>query len=131
MAIERFAADGGSRSLRSEPFVDTNARMKFPPTSRSLPLIAVLGSAALAFAQPNLTEVTRQPDAYDAWKLALTPGAATDPATITVPAGFKIELLRSATAEEDSWVAMAFDPQGRLTIAREKQIGRASCRERV
>ena len=90
-------------------------------TLRCLSGIAILGSAMLALAQPNLTEVTRQPDAYDAWKLALAPGTATDPATITVPAGFKVELLRSATADEDSWVAMAFDPQGRLTIAREKK----------
>ena len=95
--------------------------MKFLPANRNLSLIAVLATAPLVFAQPNLTEVTHQPDAYDAWKLALTPGTATDPATITVPAGYKIELLRSATLEEDSWVAMAFDPQGRLTIAREKK----------
>ena len=82
---------------------------------------ALLASAALSLAQPGLTEVTRQPDAYNIWKLALTPGAATDAATITVPAGFKIELLRSATPDEDSWVSMAFDPKGRLTIAREKK----------
>ncbi|MEO7319104.1 MAG: heme-binding protein [Chthoniobacteraceae bacterium] len=92
-----------------------------PNALKCLSGIAMLGSAMFAIAQPNLTEVTRQPDAYDAWKLALTPGTATDPATITVPAGFKVELLRSATPEEDSWVSMAFDPQGRLTIAREKK----------
>ena len=91
-----------------------------PPTFLRL-CIALLGSAAFVLAQPGITEVTRQPDAYNTWKLALTPGAATDAATITVPAGFKIELLRSATPEEDSWVSMAFDPKGRLTIAREKR----------
>jgi putative heme-binding domain-containing protein len=84
-------------------------------------VIALLGGAALSLAQPGLTEVTRRPDAYNTWKLALTPGTATDAAAITVPAGFKIEILRSATPEEDSWVSMAFDPQGRLTIAREKK----------
>lgn len=83
--------------------------------------ITLLGSVALSIAQPGLTDVTRQPNAYNAWKLALTPGTATDAATITVPAGFKIELLRSATPEEDSWVSMAFDPEGRMTIAREKK----------
>ncbi len=77
--------------------------------------------AAACFAQAKLTEVTREPDAYNTWKLALTPGTATNPAAITVPRGFKVELLRSATPEEDSWVSMAFDPQGRLTIAREKK----------
>lgn len=86
--------------------------------------VALLGSVALSTAQEELTEVTKQADAYNTWKLALTPGKATDAAAITVPAGFKIELLRSALPEEDSWVSMAFDPQGRLTIAREK---RACC----
>ena len=64
---------------------------------------------------------TRQPDAYNNWKLALAAGTATDPAQITLPPGFKIELLRSAQPAEDSWVSMAFDPEGRLTIAREKK----------
>ena len=91
-----------------------------PPTFLRL-CIALFGSAALILAQPALTEVTRKPDAYNTWKLALTPGKATDAEGITVPAGFKIELLRSALPEEDSWVSMAFDPQGRLTIAREKK----------
>ncbi len=62
-------------------------------------------------------------DAYNSWQLA-KPGAqsqATDPATFTLPPGFKAELIRSAQAGEDSWVAMAFDPQGRVTLAREKK----------
>ena len=83
--------------------------------------IVGLGSAALSPAQTGITEVTHQPDAYNTWKLALTPGTATDAATITVPAGFKVELLRSAAPEEDSWVSMAFDSEGRLTVAREKK----------
>ena len=69
----------------------------------------LLASAAFSLAQEQLTDVTRKPDAYNTWKLALTPGTATDAAAITVPAGFKIELLRSALPEEDSWVSMAFD----------------------
>ncbi|MDR3405782.1 MAG: hypothetical protein P4L99_25075 [Chthoniobacter sp.] len=68
-----------------------------------------------------LDTTTRQPDAYNTWKLALAAGTATDPAAITVPPGFKIERLRSAQPDEDSWVSMAFDPQGRLTIACEKK----------
>src|SRR4029434_3990737 len=83
--------------------------------------ITMLCSVTLTLAQSDLTEVTRRPDAYDGWKLALTPGTATDPAMITVPAGFKVEPRRSAPPEEDSWVSMAFDPQGRLTVAREKK----------
>lgn len=62
-------------------------------------------------------------DAYNSWQLA-KPGAqtqATDAAGITVPTGFKVELVRSALPEEGSWVAMAFDPSGRITLAREKK----------
>ncbi len=60
-------------------------------------------------------------DAYNSWKLALGAQAATDAATVQVPPGFKAELVRSAQPEEGSWVSMAFDPQGRLTLAREKR----------
>ena len=38
----------------------------------------------------------------------------------TAPAGFKVELLHIATPEEGSWVAMTFDPQGRIVISPEK-----------
>jgi hypothetical protein len=62
-------------------------------------------------------------DAYNSWQLA-KPGsqnAATDAATLSLPPGFKAELVRSAQPGEDSWVAMAFDEQGRLTLAKEKK----------
>ncbi len=62
-------------------------------------------------------------DAYNSWQLA-KPGAqsqATDPADFTVPEGFRVRLVRSAQPGEDSWVAMAFDPQGGITLAREKK----------
>ncbi len=60
-------------------------------------------------------------DAYNSWKLARAGTAATDPATFTLLPGFKAELVRSALPEEGSWIALAFDPQGRLTLAREKK----------
>jgi putative heme-binding domain-containing protein len=62
-------------------------------------------------------------DAYNSWQLA-KPGSqnqATDPATITVPQGFKVELIRSAQPGEDSWVSMTFDPQGRIILGKEKK----------
>lgn len=62
-------------------------------------------------------------DAYNSWQLA-KPGAqshATDPSSFTVPEGFRVELVRSAQPGEDSWVAMAFDPKGGITLAREKK----------
>jgi putative heme-binding domain-containing protein len=42
---------------------------------------------------------------------------ATPAEEIAVPAGFKVELLRSAQASEGSWVSMAIDPKGRLYIS--------------
>ncbi len=62
-------------------------------------------------------------DAYNSWQLA-KPGSqnqATDPATLTLLPGFKAELIRSAQPGEDSWVSMAFDPQGRITLGKEKK----------
>lgn len=43
--------------------------------------------------------------------------AQTPPAEITVAPGFKIELLKSATKAEGSWVCMAIDGKGRLYIS--------------
>ncbi len=58
-------------------------------------------------------------DDYDQWKQALGAGQSADVATVQVVPGFEIELLKSARPEEGSWISMAFDPQGRLTISRE------------
>ncbi len=57
-------------------------------------------------------------DNYDQWKLASDKKTADPPKVWTIP-GFDIDLLRKATGDEGSWVRMAFDPQGRLTISRE------------
>ena len=62
-------------------------------------------------------------DAYNSWQLA-KPGAqalATDPSTLTLLPGFKAELIRSSSGDEGSWVSLAFDPQGRITLGREKR----------
>ena len=75
-------------------------------------------------AQANPFDFKKTFDAYNSWQLA-KPGAqnqATDPATLTLPPGFKAELIRSAQPGEDSWVSMAFDPQGRITLGKEKKV---------
>jgi hypothetical protein len=84
--------------------------------------VATLGRVD-AKAEENPFDPARAVDAYNSWTLARGANVATDPATIRVPAGFRVELRRSALPEEDSWVAMAFDPQGRITVAREKTPG--------
>ena len=38
-----------------------------------------------------------------------------------LPPGFEIELVRSARADEGSWISLIIDPKGRLIIAREQR----------
>lgn len=51
------------------------------------------------------------------WGDPLKSAHATAAETLVVPPGFKAELLRSAEAEEGSWISMAIDPKGRLIIS--------------
>jgi putative heme-binding domain-containing protein len=44
------------------------------------------------------------------------PRSATPPASITVPAGFEVTLVRSAQESESSWISMAFDETGRIIV---------------
>ncbi len=57
---------------------------------------------------------------YEQWRQAVAGKAMDKNRFWTVP-GFDIALVRTATSEEGSWVSMAFDPNGRLTIAREEK----------
>jgi len=84
---------------------------------------AVVSGPTDADPATNPFDLKKTFDAYNSWQLA-KPGAqnqATDPATLTLPPGFKAELVRSAQPGEDSWVSMAFDPQGRITLGKEKK----------
>ena len=83
----------------------------------------VLGRVDADPAVENPFDLGKAFDAYNSWKLAARSeqGQATDPATFTVPAGFKVELVRSAREDEDSWVSLAFDPEGRVTLGMEKK----------
>jgi len=56
---------------------------------------------------------------YEQWRQALNQPAAGDSAAFWTSPDFEISLIRRAGADEGSWVSMAFDPQGRITIARE------------
>ena len=65
--------------------------------------------------------VRSRPDGvdYDQWKEALETRRATAARHVTAPIGFKVDLLRTATKEEGSWVSVEFDDKGRLLIGRE------------
>jgi putative heme-binding domain-containing protein len=79
--------------------------------------------AVLAMADGTATlsaaaQVAPQED-YNQWKEALGTNAATAPTYLTPLPGFAVDLVRSAQPSEGSWVAMTFDPRGRVVIARE------------
>ena len=58
-------------------------------------------------------------DDYTQWKRASNAKAGTNSAEIELLPGYRVELLRSAGKDEGSWVSLAFDSEGRLTVARE------------
>lgn len=60
-------------------------------------------------------------DAYNGWRLASGAEGATPPETLQTLPGFNVELIRSAQPGEGSWIAMAFDDESRLVLAREKR----------
>ena len=62
-----------------------------------------------------------QLEAYESWKMAGKDkdGALTSASTIFAPEGFKVELLKAAEENEDSWVGMTFDDKGRIIVAME------------
>jgi putative heme-binding domain-containing protein len=74
---------------------------------------------------PALWGIGRRPatidpfDNYEQWRQAIGTPAVTDRSAFWTAPGFDITLVRQAQPDEGSWVSMAFDPRGRLTIARE------------
>jgi len=63
-------------------------------------------------------------DEYNQWKEALNSDqqlqdSESEAKLSPLPPGFEIIKVRQATPEEGSWISLAFDPQGRLMIARE------------
>ena len=56
---------------------------------------------------------------YDQWKEALKTRRATSARHVSVPSGFEVDLIKTATKEEGSWVSLEFDDKGRLLIGRE------------
>jgi putative heme-binding domain-containing protein len=60
-------------------------------------------------------------DNYEQWRQASGVNEGANPALFAIAPGFRIELIRSAAAGEDSWISLIFDPQGRAIISQEQQ----------
>lgn len=79
---------------------------------------------SLGTVTPELWEIGRRSskvettENYEQWRQAVA-GKSTEENRFWTAPGFEIALVRTATSDEGSWVSMAFDPRGRLTIARE------------
>ena len=84
-------------------------------------LTLLVGVAQLPIALAQQTPERPKPENYDQWREALQVEAATAAETLETLPDFEVELLRSARPGEGSWISMAFDPHGRLTISREDQ----------
>ena len=56
---------------------------------------------------------------YNQWKLALDAGGVASPVAISALPGYAVEMVRPSAPGEGSWISLAFDPQGRIVIARE------------
>lgn len=57
------------------------------------------------------------------WGDVMSPPVATPADKLTVLAGFKVELLRSADPGEGSWVSMTIDSKGRLIFSPQQDVG--------
>ncbi len=58
---------------------------------------------------------------YEQWRQALGSDSATEPAQFWTVPGFEVARLRTAAADESSWISLTQDPQGRMIISREDQ----------
>ncbi|MEY4181017.1 MAG: hypothetical protein RLY70_4592 [Planctomycetota bacterium] len=56
---------------------------------------------------------------YEQWRQTLGADAVERRPKFWTAPGFEVTLVRTATADEGSWIAMAFDAEGRLTVSRE------------
>ena len=56
--------------------------------------------------------------ARESFKLAADQATSVD--MISVPEGFKVELVRSANGEEGSWISLAFDGNNQIALPMEK-----------
>ena len=87
--------------------------------------VVSLGAVGVRFLiQPREVGISRL-DNYEQWKLAQdgTPGTEDSgvPTSLSVVPGFEVQHVRSSKGDEDSWVSMAFDPQGRVVVAKEQK----------
>src|SRR5438067_13475712 len=79
--------------------------------------VAVLSLACASAALAQLQEANLND--YNQWKLALESGGVASPVSISTLPGYHVDIVRTALPGEGSWIALAFDLQGRIVVSRE------------
>ena len=87
-------------------------RRAFPSVLLVSLLVLGTGTALAQLKDANL-------DDYNQWKLALESGGVASPVAISALPEYAVDLVRTAGPGEGSWITLAFDPKGRIVVARE------------
>ena len=117
LRLEMIPAQGDKQILVTEKSWESTLATG---TSAARKLDSVeLGAVSEFELDPNRQFGITALDDYEQWKQALQTNHSTDPTSFLLVPDFQIELIRSATKDEGSWVSMAFDPRGRIVIGRE------------
>jgi putative heme-binding domain-containing protein len=115
--IELLTASGQKTSIQSDESWNVVEENKQTAKARSV------GKVRPEFWGIGRRDISLSPvENYEQWRQATNDDkqSAVQPKFWTVP-GFELTLLRTATADEGSWIALAFDSQGRAIISREDQ----------
>lgn len=121
LSLSLVFADGTRHTLVTDDQWTASTHAAAAANNRPAKAIS-MGAVAPAHWGLNRRPATIDPfDNYEQWRQAVGAPAAGNRAAFWTAPGFEISLVRSAQPEEGSWVSMAFDPQGRITIAREDQ----------
>ena len=125
LSLEVRYVDGTSAMVVSDGtwsvgLVDPTGVLKVPPLETEKHLLEDRGAVA-----PELWGIGRRDislsafENYEQWQQSKGEVADKHRPKFWLAPGFEITELRVAQPDEGSWIAMAFDPQGRLTVSRE------------
>lgn len=117
LRLELIPAQGDKQLLVTDQSWASTLTIDKGPKSQKVSV--ELGEVSEFELDPNRQFGITALDDYEQWKQALQTDQGTDPSSFLIAPGFQIELIRSATKDEGSWVSMAFDPRGRIIIGRE------------
>jgi len=106
------------RSIR----VPSNKSWIIESTEQASPNIKTLGKVRAELWGEGRRDITLSSlENYEQWRQASSiDGRAVKPKFWTAP-GFEVELLRTADADEGSWISLTFDERGRAILSREDQ----------